>query len=101
MPSEQDPTLITLEDIQIHVLELVPTYLFLEVFDLTGPYLVEIINCSLQSSSVPSSFKHILVNPICKKPNLNQSDVYFPKILEKAVAEQFASFLEEHYLYVL
>lgn len=66
-------SVVTLEGIQFLLkmiklssclLDLVPTSLFLKVFDVIGHCVVEIRNCSLQSGIVFSSFKYAVINPI-------------------------------------
>jgi len=111
-------SLTTLEDIQTLIkkikpsssfLDVVLTSLFLKVFDHSGPYLVNIINLSLQSGVVPSSFKQAIVNPILKKPSLDHSVPnnfrpisklsFMSKTLEKVVTEQLTAYLEDNNLF--
>ena len=89
--------------------DIVPTTLLLKMFDIVGPCVEKIINLSLRSGSVPSYFKHAVVNPILKKPNLDPSEPnnyrpisklpFISKILEKVVACQLTSFMEQHNLF--
>uniref|UniRef100_A0A8C7WVE9 Reverse transcriptase domain-containing protein n=1 Tax=Oryzias sinensis TaxID=183150 RepID=A0A8C7WVE9_9TELE len=87
-------------------LDIIPTPLFLKVFECIGAAVVDLINLSLTSGSVPSFLKHAVINPVLKKPNLDHSDPnnfrpisklpFIAKILEKVVAEQLRSFLEHN-----
>ena len=79
------------------------------VFDSIGSTIVDIINLSLLTGSVPSHFKHAIVQPLLKKTNLDPAlpSNYRPisklpfvsKLLEKVVAEQLTAVLESHCLY--
>uniref|UniRef100_A0A8C5D409 Reverse transcriptase domain-containing protein n=1 Tax=Gouania willdenowi TaxID=441366 RepID=A0A8C5D409_GOUWI len=85
----------------------IPTKLFKEVIPLVCPSLLETINISL--SIVPSYFKHALVNPILKKPNLDPGQPinyrpisklpFMSKMMEKVVAKQLTSIMEDNDLY--
>lgn len=85
-------------------LDVLPTALLLNVFDLVGPYVVKLINLSLLTGSVPSHFKQAVVSPILKKPNLDSSEPtnyrpisklpFLSKILERVVAGQLTSYLD-------
>ena len=87
-------------------LDILPTSMLKEVISSIGPCLVSIINCSLESGSVPSFFKQAVVQPLLKKPNLDPSlpKNYRPisklpflsKVLEKVVANQLSTFLENN-----
>lgn len=91
--------------------DIIPTFLLLNVFDIIGPWVVRLINLSLESGSVPSYFKHAVVNPLLKKPNLDPSEPknyrpisklpFMSKIMEKVVAGQLTSYMEEHNLFDL
>ena len=69
---------------------------------------MSLINLSL-SGSVPYQFKHAVVQPLLKKPNLDPSDFknyrlisklpFLSKLLEKTVAEQLTTVLDSHLLY--
>lgn len=85
--------------------DIVPTSLFLKTFDVLGPWVVKLINLSFKSGLVPSFFKHAVVNPILKKPNLDPSEPkkfrpisklpFVSKVLEKIVAGQLTHFMEQ------
>ncbi|XP_024122542.2 uncharacterized protein LOC112143035 [Oryzias melastigma] len=55
-------------------LDIIPTSVFLKVFQCIGSTVVDLINLSLKLGSVPNFLKHALINPVLKKPNLDQSD---------------------------
>lgn len=54
-------------------MDLIPAQLLKEVFDSVGQTISLILNSSLATSSVPLSFKHAVVQPILKKPNLDNT----------------------------
>uniref|UniRef100_A0A669E4F5 Reverse transcriptase domain-containing protein n=1 Tax=Oreochromis niloticus TaxID=8128 RepID=A0A669E4F5_ORENI len=108
-------TPVTLQDIRVllcHIkqtsspLDVLPSSFFTSVFDSVGPCIVEMINTSLHTGSVPSFFKQAVVEPILKKPQLDPSlpNSYRPisklpfisKILEKVVLEQLNYFLDKN-----
>uniref|UniRef100_A0A671VP79 Reverse transcriptase domain-containing protein n=1 Tax=Sparus aurata TaxID=8175 RepID=A0A671VP79_SPAAU len=73
------------------------------------PLIMEIINSSLESGIVPSTFKTASVTPILKKPGLDPDDLhnyrpifnlpFLSKILERAVAAQLQQHISNHELY--
>ena len=86
--------------------DVLPTMLLKKVFDSTGPCITEVINSSLSTGVVPGFFKHAIVEPTLKKPNLdpllpkNYRPIsklpFISKLLEKVVGEQLNGFLEKH-----
>uniref|UniRef100_A0A8C1UC21 Reverse transcriptase domain-containing protein n=1 Tax=Cyprinus carpio TaxID=7962 RepID=A0A8C1UC21_CYPCA len=90
-------------------LDFVPTKLLKEVFTTVGPFLLVFINKCLSSGSVPAVFKHAVVRPFLKKPNLDPSVLsnfrpvshlpFLSKVLEKVVFIQLQSFLENNSLF--
>lgn len=48
-------------------MDVVPTVLFVQVFDSIGPCIVEMLNSSLLTGVVPIFFKHAVVMPVLKK----------------------------------
>ncbi len=50
--------------------EVIPTSLFIEVFDIIGPYILLIINKSLAEGCIPSSLKHAVVEPSQQAPDV-------------------------------
>ncbi|GFR69104.1 reverse transcriptase-like protein [Elysia marginata] len=69
-------------------------------------YITSIFNQSLQSGAVPDEFKKALVNPMLKKPNLDETDSknfrpvsnlpFLSKVLEKLVAQQLLAHLDKY-----
>lgn len=90
-------------------LDVIPTKFLKEVFNTVGPSILSIINSSLTEGVVPSAFKHTVVQPLLKKPNLDPSDFnnfrpisnlpFLSKILEKAVSTQLLSFMSQNNLF--
>lgn len=80
------------------------TKLLKTVFNSIGPSIVNLINLSLSAGVVPSFFKHAVVEPALKKPNLDPSQAknyrpvsklpFLSKILEKIAAEELTMFLK-------
>ena len=83
-------------------LDPLPTSLLKQCLDPLLPFIRNIINISLGTSTVPSSFKQAIVTPLLKKPNLDPALLanyrpvsnlpFISKILEKSVLNQ----LNEH-----
>jgi len=75
-----------------------PTRLLKENVDVLAPFLVELHNQSLQTGSVPTSYKSAYITPLLKKANFDQADAksYRPianlsvlsKLLERLVTRQ-------------
>ncbi|GFR74965.1 reverse transcriptase-like protein [Elysia marginata] len=69
-------------------------------------YITSIFNQFLQSGAVPEEIKKALVNPMLKKPNLDESDSknfrpvsnlpFLLKVLEKLVAQQLLAHLDKY-----
>lgn len=55
-------------------LDVLPTSLFISVFDSTGRHIVEMVNVSLHTGIVLSFSKQAVVEPILKKPYLDQQE---------------------------
>uniref|UniRef100_A0A8C6UH90 Reverse transcriptase domain-containing protein n=1 Tax=Neogobius melanostomus TaxID=47308 RepID=A0A8C6UH90_9GOBI len=68
--------------------------------------MVHLINSSLKSGCVPVDFKHAVVQPLLKKPNLDPTTLanfrpisklpFLSKVLEKAVYEQLQSYIDQN-----
>ncbi len=73
----------------------IPARLFKDVFPSISPILTAIVNCSLAKGVVPASFKHAVVQPLLKKPQLDPAMCcnfrpisklsFISKLLEKVV----------------
>ena len=80
-----------------HPHDFLPLRIALDSFDILGPTLVQMINLSLSSGVFPSPFKHAVIQPLLKKPNLDPSipsnirpisKLVLPsKLIEKAAAQ--------------
>lgn len=87
-------------------LDVVYPRLLSDMLDFISPSLLSIINGSLVSGIVPSYFKHAIVQPLLKKPNLDPTVLnnyrpisklpFLSKVLEKVVFNQLSSFLQEN-----
>ncbi|CAJ1066411.1 coagulation factor VII [Xyrichtys novacula] len=110
--SYSDCTATTEQDIVGHMnpsgspADAIPPRLFKEVLATIGPSVLNIVNCSLSSGTVPRDFKHAVVRPLLKKTGLDPSLCasfrpisnlpYLSKILEKVVYNQLLPFLEDN-----
>lgn len=74
-------TLAQLEKIIMHLkpttslYDVLPSRLFKEVVDTIGPNILLIINSSLYHGTVPSGFKHAIIEPVLKKHNLDSHEL--------------------------
>lgn len=84
----------------------IPTRLFKDVWDTIGHDVLDIVNSSLTFGVVPVFCKHAVVEPLLKKPNLDEQNrckyrrisklPFLSKVLEKVVFVQLQSFLQKH-----
>uniref|UniRef100_A0A3B5PWV6 Reverse transcriptase domain-containing protein n=1 Tax=Xiphophorus maculatus TaxID=8083 RepID=A0A3B5PWV6_XIPMA len=82
----------------------VPPRFFKDILPSIGQPVLAIINSSLSSGVVPASFKHAVVQPLLKKPGLDQTVLanyrpisklpFLSKVLEKLVYCQLKQFLD-------
>lgn len=87
----------------------IPSRLLKQVLDSVGPVLLVLINACLSSGCFPTLFKHAVVQPLLKKPNLDPSILsnyrpisnlpFLSKVLERVVFRQLQSFLDNNSLY--
>ena len=90
-------------------LDPIPTFLLKDCIDVFLPIITGIINASLASSSVPSSFKKAVVTPLLKKASLDQDQLtnyrpvsnlsFVSKLLEKVVSRRLHAHKHDHHLY--
>uniref|UniRef100_A0A8C6TX04 Reverse transcriptase domain-containing protein n=1 Tax=Neogobius melanostomus TaxID=47308 RepID=A0A8C6TX04_9GOBI len=86
--------------------DIIPPGLLKEVFESIGLCMVHLINSSFKSGCVPVDFKHAVVQPLLKKPNLDPTTLanfrpisklpFLSKVLEKAVYEQLQSYIDQN-----
>ena len=89
-------------------LDPLPTNIFKQCISCLLPSIVTIINDSLQSGVVPSSYKNALVKPLLKKPGLDPNSLkhfrpvsnlsFLSKILEKIILKRLLQHLENNNL---
>ena len=87
-------------------LDPLPTSLVKANIDILAPILATIINMSLEADTVPATFKHAVITPLLKKPNLDPDlmNNYRPisnfsfvsKLLERHVAAQLRQHLDNN-----
>uniref|UniRef100_A0A8D0A4W1 Reverse transcriptase domain-containing protein n=1 Tax=Sander lucioperca TaxID=283035 RepID=A0A8D0A4W1_SANLU len=88
-------------------LDIVPARMVKEVFNSTiGSSLLTFFNSCLSLGSVPAAFKHAVVRPLLKKPNLDPTVLsnfrpvshlpFLSKVLEKVVFIQLQAFLQQN-----
>jgi hypothetical protein len=85
-----------------------PAHVLKSVADLLAPFLAHLFSCSLATGRFPAHFKAASITPILKKSSLpvDNPSSYRPisnlsiisKLLERLVARQLTSFLEQHRL---
>jgi len=68
-------------------LNVIPITLLKEVLDSIAPNIISVISSSFQTSSVPSCFKHAVVNPLLKKANMDPSDLNNYRPISKSFGE--------------
>ena len=83
-----------------------PTWLLKQSVEVLMPFLCRLINWSLQSGSVPSTFKSAYITPLVKKAGLDSADPksYRPisnlsvisKLLERVVSKQLLRYLKDN-----
>lgn len=84
----------------------IPSSIIKDVFDVVGPSIQVILNSCLASGTVPTCFKHAVVQPLLKKHDLDVKCLnnyrpisklpFISKVLEKAVLSQLLPFLTTH-----
>ena len=57
------------------LLDPIPTKLLIELLPVHGPPMLNIINGSLSTGSVPNSLKVAVTKPLLKKPNLDPENI--------------------------
>ncbi len=87
-------------------LDPIPSFFIVEVLDTIGPCIQSIFNSSLISGSVPSCFKHAVIQPVLKKATLDplvltnyrpiSTVPFLSKVLEKVVFHQLSSFFKHN-----
>lgn len=88
--------------------DIVPSHIIKDTFDTVGTSIQTIINSCLTTGTVPACFKHAVVQPMLKKPNLDTGCLknyrpisklsFISKILEKVVLSQLLPFLNSNKL---
>ena len=89
-------------------LDPIPYIIFIDCLDEIVPTITQIMNNSLTTGVVPKSFKHALVKPLIKKPNMDPECLknyrpvsnlpFLSKVLERIVLEYILAHLEKHNL---
>lgn len=87
-------------------LDIIPSKILKQTFNTVGPSLLTLMNFCLSVGSVPEVFKHAVVRPLLKKPNLDPAVLsnfrpvshlpFLSKVLEKLVFNQLQSSLENN-----
>uniref|UniRef100_A0AAY4DRN7 Reverse transcriptase domain-containing protein n=1 Tax=Denticeps clupeoides TaxID=299321 RepID=A0AAY4DRN7_9TELE len=85
-------------------LDPIPTRLLKQIAPNVINSILKIVNSSLSTGHVPSSFKVAVIRPLIKKPDLDRSQLsnyrpisnlpFISKILEKVVAQQLSTYLD-------
>ncbi len=87
-------------------LDIIPTVLLKDVFATIGPSILSIVNSSIITGTVPSYFKHAVVQPLLKKPNTDPTQLknyrpisklpFLSKVLEKVILNQLLPYLHQY-----
>uniref|UniRef100_A0AAZ1XBQ8 Reverse transcriptase domain-containing protein n=1 Tax=Oreochromis aureus TaxID=47969 RepID=A0AAZ1XBQ8_OREAU len=90
------------------VLDILPSHIAKDCFDVIGPSILFLMNFSLLSGCVPLAFKHAVVHPILKKRNSDCYDLsnyrpisklsFLSKILERLVLSQLQVYLDTNHI---
>ena len=90
-------------------LDPLPTHLLKSSINVLLPVLTKIVNCSLQSATVPQSLKAATVKPLLKKSTLSKEDLknyrpvsnlpYLSKLIEKIVVKRLNTHMSQHRLH--
>jgi len=85
-------------------LDPVPTWLLKKSLHLVAPFLTDLVNASLLTSTVPIAMKAAVVTPILKKDNLDSTVIsnyrpisnlsFMSKVIERVVCKQLTQYLE-------
>ena len=105
---EEVTTIISKSKSKSCSLDPIPTTVLKDCIAEVAPAILDVINSSISSSTVPSYFKHALVTPLLKKNGLD-SDIfknyrpvsnlpYMSKLLEKVIAARLDEHMEENQL---
>lgn len=83
------------------LLDPLPAKLFKDLWPSLGPTMLNIINLSLRTGIVPTSFKTAVVKPLLKKPHLDPGTLnnyrpvsnipFFSKAFERVVSQQLSA----------
>ena len=89
-------------------LDPIPTSLLKECIDVLSPIITNLINLSIETCHVPSSFKIASVSPLLKKKDADQNDLqsyrpvsnlpFISKILEKVILSLYSSHKDSNHL---
>ena len=90
------------------LLDVMPTSLLKDCFDVLGACLTQLVNLSLSEGSFPPMFSQAIVNPLLKKPSLDHETLanyrpisnlnFISKLLERVVAKQIEAHLSANAL---
>ena len=90
------------------LLDIIPTDILKQCFDVLGPVITELVNLSLSAGMFPSSFAKAVVRPLLKKSSLPSNDFsnyrpisnlnFISKITERVILKRINSHLSLHNL---
>ena len=91
------------------MLDPIPTRLFKDILPIANAMFLNLINASLTEGHVPQIFKEAVIRPLLKKPTLDAEVLanyrpisnlpFLSKVLEKIVAEELCSHLQNNNLF--
>ena len=85
----------------------ISVFMFQKCFNGIGPVLLDVVNSSLTSASVPRPWKHAIVTPLPKTSDVSDVTKFRPisvvpgiaKIVERVVHHQLSTYFEKHQLF--
>src|SRR5712691_2684804 len=90
-------------------LDPIPTSILQQSISVLAPTITNIVNLSLSTSTFPQSFKHAVISPILKKPNLDKDNLsnyrpvsnlsYLSKLTERVVKTRISNHINNHSLF--
>ena len=100
-------TLFSMQNKDSKVEDDIPVHIFKLCFEIIGKTLLQIVNTSLVTETVPSSWKRAIVIPIYKKGDPSKASNFRPvttvpticKLVERLVHDQLISYLRHYHLF--
>ncbi len=89
--------------------DVIPPFFLKQILDVVGPGLLSLINCCLETGTIPDLLKHATVRPLLKKQGMDPTVLanfrpisnlsFITKIREKTVLDQLQTFLADNLIF--